>query len=113
MGSDIINKITEATGAKQISKEFIYSDIKRVRFDSDADYSSIAEAAAEINDEVSDYLVVWGCGVSQEGCPQVAIQRFESIDADDVAGIDTFESTLGSSGGAAVKRSFSTKTDGN
>lgn len=113
MGSGIINKITKATGAEHISKEFIYNDIKRVCFDVDADYVSIVEAAAEINEEVADRVVIWGCGVSEEGHPQVAIQRFESIDPDDVAGIDTFDSNSDSSGGAAVQRSFSTQTDGN
>lgn len=113
MSSSIINKITQTTDAEKVSQEYVYNDIKRIRFGSDADYSSIAKAAAEINDEVGDQLVVWGCRVSDEGYPQVAIQRFESIDPDDVAGIDTFESTPGASSGAAVKRFFSTKTDGN
>lgn len=113
MNSGISTKISQATGAEEIGKEFVYNDIKRIRFDSDTDYSSIAKAAAEINDEVGDRLVVWGCGVSDDGHPQVAIQRFESIDPDDVAGIDTFESTPGPSSGAAVKRFFSTETDGN
>jgi hypothetical protein len=113
MSSNIINRITKITDAEQIGKEFVYNDVKQVRFDSDANYASIAEAAAEINDEVSDRLVVWGCGVSDDGCPQVAIQRFESIDPDDVDSIDTFESSPGASSGAAVKRFFSTSTDGN
>lgn len=113
MSSSIINKITEATGAKQISKEFVYNDIKRVCFDSDTEYSSIAEAAAEVNNNVDDRLVVWGCGVSEEGCPQVAIQRFESVDPNDVAGVDTLDSTPGPSGSAPVRGSFSIKTDGN
>ena len=113
MSSSVINKITQTTDAEKVSQEYVYNDIKRIRFGSDTDYSSIAKAAAEINDEVGDQLVVWGCGVSDEGYPQVAIQRFESIDPDDVAGIDTFESTPGASSGAAVKRFFSTKTDGN
>ena len=113
MGVRIVDKITKATGAEQVSKEFVYNDIKLVCFDSNTDYTSIVEAAAEINDEVVDSVVVWGCGVSEEGCPRVAIQRFESIDPDDIDSVDTFDSNSGSSGGAAVKRSFSTQTDGN
>jgi hypothetical protein len=113
MSIGITDKITKATGAEQVSKEFVYNDIKRVCFDADADYTSIAEAAAEINDEVTDRVVVWGCGVSEDGYPQVAIQRFESIDPEDIDSIDTFDSNSRSSGGAAVKRSFSTQTDGN
>lgn len=113
MSSSVISKITQATGAEEISKEFVYDDIKRIQFDLDTDYLSIAKAAAEINDDVGDRLVVWGCGMSDDGHPQVAIQRFESIDPDDVDSIDTFDSSPRSSGGAAVKRSFSTQTDGN
>jgi len=113
MSSSIINKIIQATGAEEVGKEFVYNDIKQIRFDSDTDYSLIAEAAAEVNNDVDDRLVVWGCGMSDDGHPQIAIQRFESIDPDDVDGIDTFDSSPRSSGGAAVKRSFSTQTDGN
>jgi len=113
MSSSVINEIIQATDAEKISKEFVYDDIKRIQFDLDTEYSSIAKAAAEINDDVGDRLVVWGCGLSDDGHPQVAIQRFESIDPDDVDGIDTFDSSPRSSGGAAVKRSFSTETDGN
>lgn len=113
MSSRISKKLTQATGAEAIDKRFVYNDIKRIRFDSDADYSSIATAAAALNDEVGDRLVVWGCGISADGHPQVAIQRFESIDPDAVAGINTFESTPGPASGAAVKRFFSIETDGN
>jgi len=113
MSIGITDKITKATGAEQVSKEFVYNDIKRVCFDADTDYTSIVEATAEINDEIADRVVVWGCGVSEDGYPRVAIQRFESIDPDDIDGIDTFDSNSSSSGGAAVKRSFSTQTDGN
>ena len=113
MSEDIIKKISSITGAQKTDKEFVYNDIKRVSFESDAEYSTIAEAAAEVNNETSDNLIVWGCSLSADGCPRVAIQRFKSIDPDDVDGIDTFESNPGPSGGAAVKRFFSTKTDGN
>lgn len=113
MASSISDKITEITGAEYISKQFVYNDIKRVRFEADAEYSAIVDAAAAINAEISDRLVVWGCGISDDGCPQVAIQRFEAVDPSDVSGVDTFESSRGSSGGAAVKRAFSIDTDGN
>jgi len=113
MRSSVINKIIQATGAEEVGKEFVYNDIKRIRFDSDTDYSSIVEAAAEVNSDIGDRLVVWGCGMSDDGHPQIAIQRFESVDPDDVDSIDTFDSTPSSSGRAASKQTFSTQTDGN
>lgn len=113
MSQHIINKIAERTGATPKNKSLVYEDISIVTFESDTDYESIVRAATKIDAEVGGELLVWGCGKSDADCPRVAIQRLEFIDPDDVDGIDTYESTPGPSGGAAVRKFFSTDTSGN
>lgn len=113
MSQRVVNQIVEMTGANLKKKSYVYNSIKLVSFDRSVEYEAIVNAAAEIDAEVGDDLLVWGCGKSADGYPRVAIQRLVYTDPDEADQIETYDPTPGPSGGAAVRRFFSTETHGN
>jgi hypothetical protein len=87
MSHPVISRIAEQTGATPVATDHLFGDIRQVSFDADTEYAAIVAAAATVDAETSD-VMVWGCGRSIDGCPRVAIQRFESTDPSDDDGYD-------------------------
>ncbi|ERH06505.1 MAG: hypothetical protein J07HN4v3_02123 [Halonotius sp. J07HN4] len=83
MSHSVISRIAARTGATPVDKTHTLGDIRQVSFDVDTEYEAICKAAAKIDAETDTDVMVWGCGVSIDGCPRVAIQRFESTDPSD------------------------------
>jgi hypothetical protein len=81
MARRVVKKIVERTGAELVNKDLLLGDIRRMTFEQDVDYNDIAEAAAKIDIEMGSEVSVWALGTSIGGHPQVAYQRFNSIDA--------------------------------
>jgi hypothetical protein len=84
MSQRVINQIKEQTGESPVDTHYSLNDIKRVVFRSDADYEAIAEAAASVDAETGSRILIWGCGLSDEGHPVVGIQLFETVDPSDI-----------------------------
>lgn len=81
MARRVVEKIVERTGAKLVNKDLLLGDIRRMTFEQDVDYNDIAETAAKVDVEMGSEVSVWALGTSVGGHPQVAYQRFTSIDA--------------------------------
>ena len=84
MTHSVISRIAARTGATPVDKTHTLGDIRQASFAADTEYEAIVEAAAKIDAETDTDVMVWGCGLSIDGCPRVAIQRFESTDPSDV-----------------------------
>jgi hypothetical protein len=110
MSQRAVNRIEERTGVSAVSKKYILNDIKRVAFESDADYEAIAEAAASVDADIGSKVLVWICGISDEDHPIVAIQWFETVDPSEVdtSGIDRGDYG-GNSNGIAGKQTYTTR----
>lgn len=88
MGHAVITRIAEQAGATPVATNHLFGEIRQISFAADTEYEAIAAAAAAVDAETSNDIRVWGCGVSIDGCPRVAIQRFESTDPSDADGYD-------------------------
>lgn len=80
MNHSVLSRVAARTGATPVDKTHTLGDIRLVSFDADTEYDAIVAAAAKIDAETDTDVMVWGCGLSIDGCPRIAIQRFESID---------------------------------
>jgi len=110
MGQSVISRIAEQTGATPVTTDHILGDIRQVSFDADTEYEAIVAAAARIDAETDTDVMVWGCGLSIDGCPRVAIQRFESTDPSDTdTGDRDREYTMLSSQGTAERGSVTAR----
>jgi len=110
MSHPVISRIAEQTGATPVATDRILGDIRQVSFDADTEYKAIVAAAARIDAETDADIMVWGCGESIDGCPRVAIQRFESTEPSDADTDDRDrEYTMLSSQGTAARGSVTAR----
>lgn len=110
MSQRIINQIKTQTGESPIDTNYSLGDIKRVVFRSDANYETIAEAAASIDSETGSEVLVWGYGLSDEGHPIVGIQTFETVDPSDVdTGVIVRGDSRGTSDGFSDKQTYTNR----
>lgn len=112
MSQSVVKRLAERVGTEPVGETFTIGEIRQIRFDTEVDYETVAEAAATVDAETSDDVVIWGCGVTSGGQPQVAMQRIKDVDPADVdASSIERGSTPDSSDRAARRQSISMQSN--